>query len=316
MKLVNKNSSDLEHIDKNLSHRKKDLGSQLFNQDLAKADSSVLFAPDDEGVWRNGGRRGANYGPQTLLSLLHKFQGHAFGPQALYFEDVGTFSSSHSFQEKQELQEQRIEDLLKRKLPYPLVHLGGGHDHIYPLAKALYDSNPKPLVILNIDAHLDTRQDSVPHSGTPFRQLDAEVPLHLYQLGIHGLSNSRETMADLKRGKMKILTYERLKDFSHNFSQPLAPLLEQEITFPEDAHFIFSLDADGLDGIEMPAVSAVNPKGLSFSALNEILNFFVQNVPKDKRVLGLYEYNPLFDDLAAAAGKRLAYLIWEFLGQK
>ena len=52
-----------------------------------------------------------------------------------------------------------------------IFHLGGGHDHIYPLLMSLEKTqNYKHLKVLNLDAHLDTRTDEFAHSGTPFRQ--------------------------------------------------------------------------------------------------------------------------------------------------
>jgi formiminoglutamase len=50
-----------------------------------------------------------------------------------------------------------------------IIHLGGGHDHVYPLLKAI-ETKYKKIIILNIDPHCDTRESEHNHSGTPFRQ--------------------------------------------------------------------------------------------------------------------------------------------------
>ena len=62
------------------------------------------------------------------------------------------------------------------------------------------------LNIINVDAHLDTRQDLEPHSGTPFRQFDNEAKsiFELHQFGIQEEANHLTNYAPLKNGTMSV----------------------------------------------------------------------------------------------------------------
>ena len=97
----------------------------------------------------------------------------------------------------------------------PLIHLGGGHDHIYPLLRALSAQNDR-ITVINIDAHLDTRTDDLPHSGTPFRQFARERGCNKVNFDpIRDpipFSNASNNFRPLERGQMKCfpsITYKR-----------------------------------------------------------------------------------------------------------
>ena len=55
----------------------------------------------------------------------------------------------------------------------------------------------KIILIINFDAHCDTRVDDRSHSGTPFRDFDgvAKKPFHLIQIGIHEYANNDMTLS-------------------------------------------------------------------------------------------------------------------------
>src|SRR5690606_26545708 len=147
-----------------------------------------------------------------------------------------------------------------------IAHLGGGHDHIYPLLQAL--SHHKRIIVLNIDAHADTRLDSSPHSGTPFRQFASIYAgdFHLYQLGLHAWANSESTLSDLPKGKEYIFWSDDLG--KEGVIAGIFENLRKDID--ENTVVVFSLDADALSGYEIPGVSAVNGKGLNVSILERL----------------------------------------------
>ncbi|MFP5457434.1 MAG: arginase family protein, partial [Bacteriovoracia bacterium] len=127
---------------------------------------SLALSSSDVGVQRNGGRMGSRLGPQALVATFKKL--------ALPQENQATFFLDQVVSEQVTEErdyflsiQQQIANLRRLSTQHDLIHLGGGHDHIYPLLCSLGDG---PIVVINVDAHLDTRTDTAPHSGNPFRR--------------------------------------------------------------------------------------------------------------------------------------------------
>lgn len=261
----------------------------------------ILQSPFDFGVIRNGGRRGAKHAPQALLSPFLKMTVHeslnlTLHPALELSSETNFLEEFDSFQAKET---EYFKGLLPKNLE-SLLHLGGGHDHIYPLASALLKGSQN-LVILNVDAHLDTREDSLHHSGTPFRQIFQEFSdrLHLYQVGIHPFANGKGNYEEM--GNMTIIDHDDWEDILKPH-QKKGDLL------------LLSLDCDGLDASFMPAVSAPNHQGLSQKQYLKIMKscFKYWEKTKTPRLYGVYEYNPLFDDLAGRSARYLASTFYKF----
>lgn len=275
-----------------------------------RAHDNVLFTgPCDLGVMRNGGKAGAKHAPQALLAAFQKMV--AFHPA----KKIGFFQTSQTqtsqIEQFPSLQ-QREKEELKNTLPSKnilkkVAHLGGGHDHIYPLVAAYLDQYPKEKVlILNIDAHLDTRRDQEVHSGTPFRQLHGEYKdrVHLSQLGIHHFANHPQNFEDM--GNMEVLPYNGHQHFKEE--------LTKIFTLHRDRTLVLSLDCDGLDASFMSAVSAPNHRGLSQEDFQEVLEtcFSFWKTSDKPAIYGLYEYNPLFDDLTTKGARYLVGTLYNF----
>lgn len=276
----------------------------------------LLQSPCDLGVIRNGGKRGAKHAPQALLAPLKKMVGQA--------EEIGSFSFSPenylgSSQEKENLeafptlQEKEakafFEVFQKAKNLQRVAHIGGGHDHIYPLVRSYLEAFPnEEILILNIDAHLDTRIDKEVHSGTPFRQLSQEFGkrLQLLQLGIHSFANGKENFEGIE--DMLVIPWQSEGEFTY------VKELDKVLSLNRDKTLVLSLDCDGLDASYMGAVSAPNHRGLSqkeFHAIfHECQKFWQQS--QKPALYGLYEFNPLFDDLTTKSARFLAASLFDF----
>ncbi len=268
----------------------------------------LIEAPCDLGVMRNGGKRGAKHGPQAITSVLKKMV-----PLSTDSTAITALSTGVSLEEEIEhfpSVQQRETDLIKGSLPDHLkkiAHLGGGHDHIYPLINAFLERYPKEeVLILNIDAHLDTRADEQTHSGTPFRQLFKKFGkrLHLVQIGIHSFANHPTNFEDM--GEMEVLHWHE----SDTLKKSLKVILSQH----SDKTLCLSLDCDGLDGSYMSAVSAPNHRGLSqdqfWSVFKSCQEFWHQS--EHPALYGVYEFNPLFDDLSTRAARFVASSLFDF----
>ena len=96
---------------------------------------------------------------------------------------------------------------------------------------------------------------------------------------------------------MEILSLNEVPDHISNLEGPL----------------LLSLDCDGLDSSFMPAVSAPNHNGLTKkeyeSLLTELKKYWSRT--SNKPYYGIYEYNPVFDDLSLSSGRYLAHTIYK-----
>lgn len=281
----------------------RDLDRVKRNTDIdEKCKFQILTSSSDLGVVRNGGRRGSNFGPQAILSNLLKMASHQTKNKFAVHE-----VSSDQFD--QEADAKRI--LPKITKDKKIIHLGGGHDHIFPLLKAI-NQHYKKITVINIDPHLDTRIDKISHSGTPFRQFADQMTgeFHLIQIGTHDFANPDSNYAPLTKGKMDIVTFDAVKISSENFSKSIMPALDKFLAkkYESNHALVLSLDCDALESGVMEGVSAVNHHGFPLSAIEEIIENLVNIY--DAKFFGIYEYNPVYDNLSEKGSRAIANLIY------
>lgn len=283
----------------------------LFSRNDQAAPETCLFlkSSSDVGVIRNGGRNGARFAPQSFLATFKKFAQDKTLTQLSFFDyEVSNVKEEEAdFHLAQEQEASRISHLLSSYPQSRLCHIGGGHDHIYPLLKAASQNYAK-VVVLNVDAHADTRTDENHHSGTPFRQFadQFEGSFSLYQLGLHSFANSFSTLSPFKRGKFNVLWKKQMTPQSlDSFFKEMTLEIDQETLV------IFSLDADALIGSEVPGVSAVNPGGITLSELLDIWKRYKALPFKHMTMMGIYELNPLYDTLSSYSMRTLASFVFE-----
>ena len=296
----------------NLKLRRK---TKKFTPSNKESQKIILQSPFDFGVIRNGGRRGTKYAPEAILASLYKLtniEDYSISLKPpLYPPEKDLLSEFDYFQN---IEMEHFKKCIIQS-PESLVHLGGGHDHIYPLLLSLLSrlfQSSKKIVILNIDAHLDTRNDSINHSGTPFRQIHHHLNKNskdfvIYQYGIHTYANHETSFEDMEN--MKVIYYE------NSIQGKLSENLKKH---QEAGDFLFlSLDCDGLDGSFMSAVSAPNHNGLSKQEFNIILENCLDywSSTGTPRLYGIYEYNPLYDDNAGTSARYLASTIHRFFSK-
>lgn len=224
-----------------------------------------------------------------------------------YHQVTTQTTEERDFEAMLEQQAQTLRSLLGA---HPLFHLGGGHDHILPLLKALDEA---PVCVLNVDAHLDTRTDPEPHSGNPFRQfeLHSKFPLQLHQVGIHPYANALSTQSKLSRGSMHILWRRECDDAAHVRSF----LMRLEASLPANARVVFSLDCDALMASDVEAVSAPNHDGLSLSFVRQLVAAYRDLCARRGQppIWGIYEYNPLYDSVSSRGARAIAGLMYDMV---
>ena len=276
----------------NLKNRTAKRNHHLFNNDL-EVKAMFFTSPCDKGVIRNGGRNGAKHGPK---SLLHHFKKLVATQEEISFKEVSNgdiYTSSQSFEQ---MQENELA-LISSHLSDHSIHLGGGHDHVFPFASAMIEKYGH-INIVNIDAHLDTRSDDVHHSGTPFRQLYEKYPkgFSLTQVGIQDCAN---TPSSFEKMKMDII----------NINEVTSARLSS-LTFDKKGPLLLSIDCDGIDASHVPAVSALNPFGLDSEHLLALAKVLKKKWKSDGQFFcGIYEFNPIYDTLSAQGARYMSYYL-------
>lgn len=263
--------------------------SRVMGQPLAGARAAILGLPDDEGVRLNGGRPGAQGGPQALRAALARYGAAeaALNPAFPATCDAGDVVSGQTLEETHARVLAAAGALHERGI-VP-VGIGGGHDLTFPFVHAAANAHG-PLEVVYLDPHLDVRAER--GSGMPFRALvEAGAARGLHIQGYSAFANSREHRAwfDEAGG--------RVDDLQPDGSWPAGPLA-------------VSLDLDVIDQAFAPGVSATNPCGWCPARASA----WVRAAGRHPGVVcfDIMELNPAFDPHGRTA-RLAAHLLLEFV---
>ena len=146
------------------------------------------------------------------------------------------------------------------------ICLGGDDSVPIPIIRA-FDGRG-PLTILQVDAHLDYRDevDGVRdgYSSAMRRASEMAHVERIIQVGLRGVGSARPAdVEDSRAAGNLLITARELRE------RGVAWLLGQ---VPSDASVFVSFDGDGLDPSVMPAVSAPAPGGLSYTEAWDLLS--------------------------------------------
>lgn len=286
------------------------LSSLFSSDDSLEAHFLFLKSSTDVGVERNAGRNGARLAPRSLLSYLKKMNIKPSLEKSVFKEiEVSCeISERADFREAQMAEARAIAPLVNNLDKSFLCHIGGGHDHIFPLLTALSHKYQK-IIVINIDAHADTRVDSESHSGTPFRQFAEKFSgeFHLYQIGLHEFANSKSTLSPLPKTKFHTLWRKDLRDREKtvNYFKEIKNIVD------EKSVVVFSLDADALHGSDMPGVSAVNGDGVTLEELQSLWEHYLALPKSHQPLLGIYELNPVYDSLSMLSMRTVGAFLYQ-----
>jgi agmatinase len=160
-----------------------------------------------------------------------------------------------------------IEAATRRILEAGAVPIMFGGDDSTPIPFIAGFSVNAPIVILQVDAHIDWRDERYGErqgfSSTMRRASEQPHIWRIVQAGARGVGSAREQeVADAKNWGARIFTSR------HIHHSGLANVIE---TIPDDAECLISLDLDALDVAQMPAVAYPSPGGLSFSQVTDLI---------------------------------------------
>jgi agmatinase len=169
-----------------------------------------------------------------------------------------------------------------------LVVLGGDHGVTIPVVDAL-DAVGAPVHILHIDAHLDWREEvgGVRRGYSSPLQWASKVKAvsGMTQIGLRAIGSARAREVEAARAfGSHLIGAEQIH------ADGMDPVLA---TIPEGRPVYLTIDADGLDPTEMPAVMAPTPGGIYFRQLAPLL----RTVARRNRIVGMdiVEIAPSFD---------------------
>ena len=268
---------------------------------------SLIGFASDAGVRRNGGRPGAQAGPDAIRAALASF---AIQPEFV-ISDAGDISVEG---DALEAGQENLGELVAKQLSdgnLPIV-LGGGHETAYGSYLGLARSgllDGRRLGVLNLDAHFDLRTADRASSGTPFRQIAAReaergADFTYAVVGISEPGNTTalfETAADLNVRHLLDLDcqerhLERVLDFVRGFIADV------------DALYL-SIDLDVLPAAQAPGVSAPSTLGVPAGVVLEVCRLAARD-PK-LAMADITELNPVFDadNRTARIAARLAHTL-------
>jgi agmatinase len=147
-----------------------------------------------------------------------------------------------------------------------LVTLGGDHGIPIPVFRALEDHGP--ITLVHIDAHLDWREEvngAREGYSSPIRRA-AELDWFegIVQIGLRAQGSAREgEVRDALAYGANLITAYELHDIG------MDAVLDR---IPDGGNYYLTIDADGMDPAEMPAVAAPAPGGVTYVQMLKLIH--------------------------------------------
>ncbi|KAL5059450.1 hypothetical protein RYX36_031054 [Vicia faba] len=182
----------------------------------------------------------------------------------------------------------------------PLV-LGGNHSISFPVIRAVSEKLGGPVDVLHIDAHPDNYDafegNIYSHASSFARVMEGDYVRRLLQVGIQSITAEGRAQAK----KIGVEQYE-MRTFSRD-----RPFLEN-LKLGEGVKGVYiSIDVDCLDHAFAPGVSHIEPGGLSF---RDVLNI-LHNLQGDVVAGDVVELNPQRDTVDGMTAMVAAKLVRE-----
>lgn len=274
------------------------------NLDELKADFAVLGVPFDEGTW---GWPGERYGPQELRERSQEYN-HELTEGFYYIDgdrttlkgkrwaDVGDIEVFPTVPATTEAKVTTAVRKILEKKAFPIV-LGGDHSISFSVIRAL----SKDVTVIHFDAHLDTwngEPGNLDHASWVNRTAQLPHVKKIVQLGMRGLANDPEAIGNARKIGTKIVTGEQIHKKGVEWA------LEQ---VPSSENIYISLDVDVMDPTLAPGTGTLEPDGLNFREIDELL----KGAAKKGKLVGfdVVEVNPMRDASGRTAQTAIRLMI-------
>jgi agmatinase len=285
-------------------------------EDFSKIDADVAFlgVPYDCGI---GFRPGTRFGPKEIRSMSVRYSawgGHKPNGywdinsrkqklEGIRMVDCGDVDIAYyDFDTNRKNITESVEAVLDSGA-FPVI-IGGDHSVTFPNVCAF--SRFAPLDIVQIDAHMDWRDEiaGVRYANASPLRRSKELPFvrNMAQIGIRDVRTSADQIADAEASGAVIITREMVREQgTKNALERLPPLGNTYVT----------IDIDGLDPSIAPGTGSPTVDGLLYHEVRAIL----QSVAAQSNIVGfdLVEVNPMVDEHGRTC-LLASTLILEFLG--
>jgi agmatinase len=280
----------------------------VTNLDELKADFAVLGVPFDEGTW---GQPGERYGPRDLRESSQEYN-HDLTEGFYYIDGDRTVLKGKHWADVGDVlifptvpaqTDDKITAAVKKiieKKAFPIV-LGGDHSITFPVLRALDGALGKDVTLVHFDAHLDTwngEPGNLDHASWVNRAAQLQHVKKIVQVGMRGLANDPEAIGNARKIHTAIVTSERIH--AKGVEWALAQI-------PASENIYISLDVDVMDPTLAPGTGTLEPDGLSFRELDELL----KGVAGKGKLVGfdVVEVNPYRDPSGRTAQTAVRLLI-------
>jgi agmatinase len=243
------------------------LGLPVGSLDDPRADVAILGIPHGTPYPRPGATAGCAEAPSAVrrrAARLARFADHhdfdldgPMLPGGLRIVDCGDVPGAP---DDPAGNRQRAEAAVRAVLAAGALPILLGGDDSTPIPVLAAFSARGPLTVLQVDAHLDFRDEVHGERlgySSPMRRA-SEMPhvARIVQVGLRGAGSARSSdVADARAAGNLLVSASQLRD------RGVPWLLDQ---LPVDQALFVSLDLDGLDPSVAPGVSAAAPGGLSY----------------------------------------------------
>jgi agmatinase len=188
-----------------------------------------------------------------------------------------------------------IETATRNILEAGAVPIMFGGDDSVPIPFIAAYSNQPAIVIVQIDAHIDWRDERHGEqngfSSTMRRASEHEHVWRIVQVGARGMGSARETeVRDAVMWGARLVT---ARDVHH---RGIGQVLDH---IPDDCDCVIALDCDSLDVSQMPAVAYPSPGGLTYTQVTDL----IAGIAAKARIAGfcMVEFVPKRDPAGTAA---------------
>jgi formiminoglutamase len=285
----------------------------VFLEKVKKGDLVLIGYPDDRGVERNGGRTGAFAAPDRIRHWFYKMTPSYRLKTDPQIWDLGNLKSwSLDLADAHTLARECVREL--RKKGARIVTLGGGHDWAYPDFVEFGEAfEGRPAKVINVDSHLDMRPDPqdpglLGHSGTPFRRILNSGSRRVPEISVIGLQEHCNAKSHIEWAHDRRVSTLFNEEVPENLERRW-PLVEERLQLKDaKAAFGLSIDVDVFPQFMAPGSSAPQPLGVDPRLVIKMVQILGTRVEH----LGLYEYNPRFDEDERTA-RLLALLLHNFV---
>ena len=272
--------------------------------DKLKADFAVLGVPFDEGTW---GQPGERYGPRDMRENSQEYN-HDLTEGFYYIDGDRTVLKGKHWADVGDVEvwptvpaltndkvTAAVRTILAKKA-FPIV-LGGDHSITFPILRAF----EVPLTVIHIDAHLDTwngAPGNLDHASHILRAAALPQVKKIVQIGMRGLANDPEAVENARKIHTAVFTSEEIH--RNGVAAVVAKI-------PASDNIYITLDVDVMDPSVAPGTGTLEPGGLSFFELHDLLIA----LPAKGKLVGfdVVEVNPYRDPSGRTAQTAVRLMI-------